>query len=103
MQEYEEQMDEAHQKLQDSLKVTSGLLDTERQKNQTLQKEMSARTKQLIAARDRNEQIEAMHKAVQQEKQAEIASLSAKVRLPTFLLWSSKESSNDNMINTVAL
>lgn len=78
--EYEEQMNDAHQKLQDSLKETTGLLDAERTKNQTLQKEMAARTKQLIAARDRNEQIEAMHKASQQEKQAEITNLTAKLR-----------------------
>jgi predicted RNase H-like nuclease (RuvC/YqgF family) len=72
-------MNEAHQKLQRSLDETNSVLEKERQKGSSLQKEMAVRTKQLIAARERNEQIEAMHQTTLQEKDAELARLSGQV------------------------
>lgn len=72
-------MNQSHQKLQDSLQETNALFQKEQQKSLTLQKEMTVRTKQLIAARERNEQIEAMHKAAISEKDAEISNLQKRV------------------------
>ena len=79
IQEFESQMNETHQRLQNTLDDTNTLLQKEQQKTQSLQKEMAVRTKQLIASRERNEQIEAMHKASLAEKQEELKRLQKQV------------------------